>query len=388
VRAIGLWFQKYPGHFLDASYLRYVGWVLSDSATPVRLEAVKALSGVYAQADYIGSLNHFTERFKPRLIEMAAGDTELTVRVAVIQVLEAIEGHSLLEDDEREKLCLLVFDEEAKIRKAVSGFVRGVWEEHVDERLAGRKASEKDKTMAGAKALAVLLVKWGNSLDKVVGGDAEEDDSVGETGEGVGPSRVSGSIETTTWAGFRSRKGRIAFAVEALWDDVEPVRDWEGLLDVLLLDHSTVREGGAEGSSRPRSKRKANADDDMVDEAWRLEEEEETVLIEVLVAAIHHAKLVAVSGKKVRDSSIYLRLHVLNSPFQGDESVANDITRALIKALPSLFIKHQTDQKRITNILILPTLMNLDLYLEMRIIPVRYLVFNMKHVTHFAKGLC
>ena len=101
VKAIGLWFKKYPGHFLDGAYLRYVGWVLSDSNTLVRLEAVKALSGVYEQADYIGSINHFTERFKPRLLEMATSDTELTVRVAVTQVLGLIDGHSLLEEEER-----------------------------------------------------------------------------------------------------------------------------------------------------------------------------------------------------------------------------------------------------------------------------------------------
>ena len=99
VRAIGLWFRKYPGHFLDASYLRYVGWVLSDSHTLVRVEAVKALAGVYDQADYITSLSHFTERFKPRLLEMATSDTELSVRVAVIQVLGSLDSRSLLESE-------------------------------------------------------------------------------------------------------------------------------------------------------------------------------------------------------------------------------------------------------------------------------------------------
>lgn len=50
--------------------------------------------------------------------------------------------------------------------------------------------------------------------------------------------------------------------------------------------------------------------------------------------------------------------------------MANDITRELIKALPRLFIKYQTDQNRIANVLLIPTLMNLDLYLEMRMISV------------------
>lgn len=59
-----------------------------------------------------------------------------------------------------------------------------------------------------------------------------------------------------------------------------------------------------------------------------------------------------------------------------DEGVADDITRALIKGLPRLFIKHQTDESRISVVLQLPTLMNLDLYLEMRMIPVSFYRFH------------
>ena len=51
--------------------------------------------------------------------------------------------------------------------------------------------------------------------------------------------------------------------------------------------------------------------------------------------------------------------------------MVNDITRALIKSLPRLFIKHRTDTKRIAEVLSLPMMMNLDLYLEMRMITVR-----------------
>jgi hypothetical protein len=54
-------------------------------------------------------------------------------------------------------------------------------------------------------------------------------------------------------------------------------------------------------------------------------------------------------------------------PSQGEEdAVVSDITRALIKSLPRLFAKHQTDEARIAVVLSIPLLMNLDLYLEMR----------------------
>ena len=44
----------------------------------------------------------------------------------------------------------------------------------------------------------------------------------------------------------------------------------------------------------------------------------------------------------------------------------SDTTRALIKSLPGLFAKHQTDEARIAVVLSVPLLMNLDLYVEMR----------------------
>jgi cohesin complex subunit SA-1/2 len=296
-----MWFKKYPGHFLDGTYLRYVGWVLSDSNTHVRLEAVKALSGVYEQGDYIGSLNHFTERFKPRLLEMATSDTELPVRVAVIQVLGAIDGHSLLEEEERDKLCLLIYDEEAKVRKAVSQFVHNVWDEAVEERLvAKRKPSDMDRTRAGIKALASLLVKWSRALDAnsendddAETSDARADDDFSSTTTG----RRTRRKEILALVGTADGKGRTALAVDALWDDIESIREWEELLDILLLDHSASGESQSSGPTRMNGK--SHNSESTIDDLWRLEEVEETVLLEVLVASLRRVKAEAGSSKKV-----------------------------------------------------------------------------------------
>ncbi|RDB16124.1 hypothetical protein Hypma_003371 [Hypsizygus marmoreus] len=242
---------------------------------------------------------------------MATKDTELPVRVAVIQVLGAIDGYSLLEDEKREKLCLLVFDEEAKVRKAVSQLVKGVLDECVDERLVGKnQPNEEDQRRSGIKALAMLLVKWGKSLDKIAG-DAGDADGDQEDEEG-----------------------------ERIFHRVDAVRDWEGLLDLLLLDHSAAEaEESQEGGSmkgRGRANGKTHTPDSVVEEARMLEEVEESILLE------------------------------------GEETVTNVITRELVKGLPRLFIKHQTDQTCIADVLLIPTLMNLDLYLEMRMIAACY----------------
>jgi cohesin complex subunit SA-1/2 len=52
-----------------------------------------------------------------------------------------------------------------------------------------------------------------------------------------------------------------------------------------------------------------------------------------------------------------------------EEASIEDISLALIKALPRLFVKHQTDANRISTVLVIPQLLNLGMYLEMRMIP-------------------
>ncbi|KAH8112371.1 hypothetical protein DFH11DRAFT_1607236 [Phellopilus nigrolimitatus] len=328
VHAMGNWLKKFPAHYLDGQYLRYIGWVLSDANTHVRLEAVKALVSLYAKDDFIVSLQSFTERFKPRLVEMATGDTELAIRVTVVQVLGAIDAHGLLDEEQRAALCLLVFDADAKVRRAVSSFVQGVWEEAVEQRLVGkRNPSETEKDRAGLKALALLLVQWGRALDRASAESGEDPDGEGSS-QGDGPSS-SGNREMSAVLSSQ-QKGRVALAVEALWEEVPAIGDWEAMVELLLLDHSAGIEasnGGTPVSAR-RKKTKKTTEDMLVDEAWRLEEAEEAILLEVLVTALRKSKAEAAAGKK------------------------------LIKP----------DETRIANVLLIPELMNMDMYLEMRVI--------------------
>lgn len=306
VRAIGLWLKKYPDYFLDAHYLRYVGWVLSDANNHVRLEAVKALSNVYDQSEYVPSLTHFTERFKSRLLEMATSDVELSIRVAVIHVLGDIEGHFPLEDEEKDKLCLLLFDEENRVRRAVSPFVRAVWEEDTDEQLSAQnKPNDKEKGRTGFKVLSKLFVRWGKALDTIAG-DAEESelgDVAGDEDDAVtGVSRRANRRKEVIALVTEKKLGRVALAVEALWSEIEPLSDWEALLELLLLDHSAAGDG-SQGAASPPARAKANGkqkvDDYQVADAWRLEEVEESVLLEVLVSALRLAKEESAGGKKV-----------------------------------------------------------------------------------------
>ena len=188
---------------------------------------------------------------------MALKDIDLSVRTHALSVITALDKTGVLQDDhdeQRQLVARLVFDNEARIRKAVGGFFRGLWEErteqlktewsssrgHKKKRASGIVQGDMDRHLSW-KALAGLLVEQSQILD--------------DASATAGPSR-----ESSLSAGGLERA---AAAVESLWGDFEELRDWEGLVDYLLLDHSTADE-----------------------DAWLLNEDEENFMLQLLIACI------------------------------------------------------------------------------------------------------
>lgn len=251
---------------------------------------------------------------------MATNDIEVSVRVAVIQVLCAIDNLGELEEDQTEALELLVFDQEPRVRRAVSGFVKGVWKTAVDERLARRKSGgdlHRDRTRVGFKCLGTLLVKWAKKLETDEEGATIPDQAESQEGAseaGTKSKEVSALVSDL-------QRSRIALCVESLWDEVDAIRDWQDLLDFLLLDHSaegdeevaispvaSKRKKVAEAQAKKsKGRRKSTAADNEVDELWRLDDSEEGALVEVLIAAFKKNIADAADKKKVRKVAIEVR---------------------------------------------------------------------------------
>jgi cohesin complex subunit SA-1/2 len=137
-------------------------------------------------------------------------------------------------------------------------------------------------------------------------------------------------------------RGRVAYAIEALWDSLDAVQDWEGMLAYLLKDHSSDAEEASASSNakgKGKGKGKANAkgrarggkkaaqggdagegsageENDAAEEQdaeeddaaavvalpkqVRLDEDEETLFVEVVVAVLTRVTQASAVSKKVR----------------------------------------------------------------------------------------
>lgn len=254
---------------------------------------------------------------------------------------------ALLPEDDRSWLGTLVFSDEPRVRKGVGRFVSGVWEEWVEEKIGeldevpvrastttgrgrgrGRGkspvgANDVDRDKVGIKGLGRLLVRWGRALErerrKAANGDKDEEEEDedeeegseerdGTTDGGADGNDARGIVPALVSAPEKKDEGHIGLAVEALWDEMSVVRDWEGILDMLVLDHSAsaengaptkkagkkaaVKKGGKQTNGDADGQEESEDEDDnastgtRVDQSWRLSEVEEGALLEVLVASL------------------------------------------------------------------------------------------------------
>lgn len=229
----------------------------------------------------------FTSRAVPRIIDMAVRDIDLRIRIQAIHVLCQLDASGVLQDEEEEQryhMACLVFDREPRIRKAVGGLIRSMWEEQVEEMkskdesepVAGKKKKrakqaeddeeDVDELMRereqriGWKTLASLLIQLSNQLSASQQDTQSEDEDTGTASQAQRAREVLSSVSSQS---AFSMDTHASIAVDALWSEIPIVQDAEGLLAFLAADQSVL-----EKEERP----------------WALDEEEQTFLLKMLVA--------------------------------------------------------------------------------------------------------
>lgn len=157
---LATWLENYPEYFMKVTFLKYFGWLLSDSSAMVRLQVMKVLSEVVKfdirrSKHKVGSsaLRQFFERFKQRILEICIKDVDMQVRLTAIQVLTQINSFGYLEDTEISKISSLIFDyqeiniassaKHAKFLASVAKFFATVQKDKIDQALEAHSFPRK-----------------------------------------------------------------------------------------------------------------------------------------------------------------------------------------------------------------------------------------------------
>ncbi|KAJ3180044.1 hypothetical protein HDU87_002267 [Geranomyces variabilis] len=415
IAELGIWIQKFPDAFLDPSYLRYIGWMLSDKSAAVRLESLKALCRLYAIESLLTGLRAFTERFRPRFLQMALAEKEVGVQAEALNLVTLVAAAGLLEDADHDALMPLIFSDDVKIRGLVAKLVEEVWrEEHVQAKTDELQAtlSEFDRAVMkqqwiDTKCLCEMLVQFAKFLP---------DQRMHEAAGPPAPPTTNPSVEALSASASQSQQslfapdfnslsmgeedpdadlddealteraemlkereqfvawvvkddvtadgavgyGQVEAAVSALWTHVAILRDWQSMSEYLSFDMTSL--AGESDSQEGEASR-----------AMRPTDDEETCLLYVINAAIK----VQLAKEKERAAESKKSAKSLAEA----ENVRSEVSRGLIKFLPKLVSRYSHEyagpgQRRAAEIAILMRHLDVGMYREMRMMKAYETLFD------------
>ncbi|OLL23153.1 Cohesin subunit psc3 [Neolecta irregularis DAH-3] len=330
VHELGSWMLKLPSIFFESSYLRYLGWVLSDTHAPARHEVIRTLTKLYEDDSCTISIRHFTEKFKTRLFEMAAKDADLSVRTASTSLLNQIRLRGFFEQEEIQDICKLLFDSERRVRHALGPFIAGIVEEEYTETIQEMgvdvetfekhlETEEVQVSWIRLKCLVDILIKY-NAV-------SQEKDNV-----------------DTSYS-------RIYIAALSLCEAIATLEDWEAVAAYLLYD-SSIPEDDIDDSLGTRVKK-----------AIQLNKDEEQVLLRIFNACVFTAiQTPEQFTKRTTRKKKKPRLDV-----SSDSQEA--ISRSLVSLIPKLLQKFSSIPSTAADVLRLEQLMKLDIYQQLRQTP-------------------
>jgi cohesin complex subunit SA-1/2 len=356
VQALGQWVVTFPDHFFDGTFLRYLGWVLSDTNKETRHEVLKALYTLYSDKEKLSGLRTFTERFRSRIVEMATNDSDPTVQADAVLLLDLLREAGFLEPDDIDAIGRLIFDAEPRLRKAVVGFFGENIKDNYDlkleelggdealEEMIGQELDEDDfdsprKEWLKFKCLAEILQSYDayDELESAVVQRPGTDNYI------LLPDRLD--------------QTRFSLASEALYDCVPELKDWEVLSGYLLYDHTQSTSGKRKGGKRNGASLNANQ---PFQDACKLDEKEEILLLEVLNTCVKQQLTRAIeasSDKKVKKTKAQKQV-----AHEEQEQAA----RHLALLIPRLLNKFGAVPDAASAVLRLEHVLNLEIFEELR----------------------
>lgn len=346
VQALGYWINTYPDLFFDGNHLRYLGWLLSDTAAHVRQEVIKHLHRLYKDKEKLGGLRTFSERFRGRMLEIATKDLEPSVRAAAVELLDVIRDAGLLEPDDTDAIGKLIFDSEPRVRAAVVNFfvenVNDLYESRIEE-LGGAEALEEALGEPSDENFDTPRVAWMKlkCLVEVLQSYDESDQDYS--------SQIKKGTNSTYHLVDAGVESRFTSAATAIYDKVVELRQWEVLAGYLLCDLSATAEETAGDDAEAQLKQRC-----------KLEGRQEAILLEVLGVAVKCRLTQAVEvapSRKGKKAKIDKQLIM-----EEQETAA----RHLAATIPLLLNKYGSNPETASIVLRLEHVLNLEVFQKLR----------------------
>lgn len=315
------WIVTYPDVYFEGTYLRYLGWLLSDQKAEIRLVVIKGLTRLFRDTTKLTGLESFTEKFRPRIVEMASRDSDPAVRAATIELLDLLRDAQFLEPDDIDAIGKLIFDSEPRVRKAVVSFFVANVEDGYQmklEEIGGTETIEEifdgDRNQEDFDSPRLEWLKLKALVEQLQSYDGQLQ---------IEPADALKVEHTNTYMLTPGMESRFSLAAEGICEQI-PELDWQLLAGYLLYDHSKPVQNGTRNSTDGMSQFK---------EAVRLTSEEELLLLEVLNTSVRVTLSISAASalEKAKKSSRAQRV--------ADQDAMEEGARHLTTVIPKLLNK-------------------------------------------------
>ncbi|KAL4912278.1 hypothetical protein BDW62DRAFT_26146 [Aspergillus aurantiobrunneus] len=337
IAALGRWMRSYREYFFEGQFLRYCGWIISDSDVHTRSVALRQLLSIYSNKDNIAGVRSFTERFRHRFVEIATHDSDVGMRTMAIELLDLTRDAGLIEPADVDTVGRLIFDSEARVRKAAGPFfvanVQDVFdstiEESVDEVNEVFGDDEDEDNFESPKR---FWIKFKCLADILQAYDTPEDEAVPEPGV-TSRDALSGI----------SMDSRFVLATEAVYPHFDELANWQSLAGYLLFDHSQILYDPSEDDTSGTVKK-----------LYKMQEGQEVILLEVLCCAVKLRIL------DVAKSDIDKRGRKVKALTGRIPELQEEIAHGLAQIIPQLLNKFGSAPEAASAVLRLEHLVDLD----------------------------
>ncbi|KAL2819123.1 hypothetical protein BJX63DRAFT_28220 [Aspergillus granulosus] len=336
IAALGRWMRSYREYFFEGQFLRYCGWIISDTDANTRSIALRQLLNLYSNKDNIAGLRSFTERFRNRFVEIAAHDTDVGMRTMAIELLDLIRDAGLIEPADVDTVGKLIFDSEARVRKSAGPFfvanVQDVFDSVIEDVADEVNEMFGDEDEDDFESPKRAWIKFKCLADILQAYDIPKDESAPEPTLKLRDALPGISLDS-----------RFVLATEAIYPHFGELTNWQSLAGYLLFDHSQISDDDDDGDSTEEVKK-----------LYKMQEGQEVILLEVLCCAVKLRIL------DVAKSDIDNRGRKVKALTDRVSELQEEIAHGLAQIIPQLLNKFGSTPEAASAVLRLEHLVDLD----------------------------